>query len=121
MNLVQERKIKIFVADGIVFVSPIEIVAIKSENRKTKIFLITGSVIDNFKDFKSTIDLVPNYFIQIHRSYYINMMHFSVYNPTLNQLKTKQSFFFPVGRVFKKDVESYLLNTELLLSKNIGS
>ena len=57
--------------------NPAEIEYIESDRRKVRLYTAPGEVLETYATLGQMIDMLPDDFVQCHKSYIVNMMHIS--------------------------------------------
>lgn len=57
--------------------NPAEIEYIESDRRKVRLYTTPGEVIETYATLGQMVDMLPDDFVQCHKSYIVNMAHIS--------------------------------------------
>lgn len=62
---------------AVTMVNPAEIEYIESDRRKVKLYMTSGDMLETYATLGQMIDMLPESFVQCHKSYIVNMGHIS--------------------------------------------
>ena len=62
---------------AVTMVNPSTIEYVESDRRKVKLYLTSGEVMETYATLGQMLDMLPDSFVQCHKSYIVNMAHIS--------------------------------------------